>query len=297
MVEIPVVLCCIQRDMQIAGHAVWGLQKFITTGPIFIVVPPHSVSQFKKVFGRGVEVIDETELTCGISLQMLEGEKVYGFPDRAGWYLQQFAKLGFARTGNPDEFYLIWDSDTVPTRPFSLFNKDGTPYYVMADERNEPYWETFQNLFGFKPEYRGSFISQHMIVNKSIAQDMLSLIEQNNPECPNWIMAIIKNLSRTNHISLFSEYETYGYFLSSKYPHDLSIRKSEWLRYGALHSISPSRRLLRRLGHKYDYVAFESWQIDEGKMLEQRRSISWRIKLFLNEFRKKISSKKKFFPS
>ena len=40
-------------------------------------------------------------------------------PSHAGWYIQQFIKLNYSRFTN-DDYYLIWDSDTVPVRDITL---------------------------------------------------------------------------------------------------------------------------------------------------------------------------------
>ena len=54
-----------------------------------------------------------------------------------GWYYQQFLKWEYARQCK-DEYYLVWDGDTIPCRPLSMFQegsgmeKKRTPRLLMV---------------------------------------------------------------------------------------------------------------------------------------------------------------------
>ena len=47
-------------------------------------------------------------------------------PSSINWYYQQFLKMAYARTC-PSEYYLCWDSDTIPLRKISMFDENKKP--------------------------------------------------------------------------------------------------------------------------------------------------------------------------
>ncbi|MEI3192244.1 MAG: DUF6492 family protein [Lachnospiraceae bacterium] len=60
-----------------------------------------------------------------------------GKASRSGWYFQQFLKFGYAQVCE-DEYYIVWDSDTVPLHPISHF-QDGKPVFTKKEEMEPPY--------------------------------------------------------------------------------------------------------------------------------------------------------------
>jgi hypothetical protein len=263
-IEFDTVMCCIPRDLAIARLAVDGVAKNVKTKKILILTRASAFAACRNVLGEDVDLIDERDCTGGMSLEQLcKRGDIYGFPKRASWYFQQFVKLGYSLLGSSDGYYLIWDCDTIPLRPIAFFTEDGRPLYTMAEENHAPYFDTYERLFGYRPEYTGSFISQHIMVNSAIAREMIRDISQRHAEAPSWSWAIINNLARVKSGSLFSEYETYGNYVKSKYPDRIASRHLEWLREGAAYakSVNPTPRQLNELAEKYDYAAFENWHL------------------------------------
>lgn len=275
--SIDVIMCCVPRDLAVARIAVDGVKKYVSSGRISVATRSDAFAESRNVLGNDVELLDERELTGDMSLEQLQKLNIEGFPARAGWYLQQMAKLGYAMRGPADEYYLIWDCDTVPLREMVLFEPDGRPLYTMSDEHHAPYWETYERLFGFKPDYFGSFISQHMVVNKAIARQMLAEIQMRHPGEMSWSWAIMKNLALSKSLSLFSEYETYGYYLSTRYPREFKTRRLPWTRSGALYARNPTSHDLTDLAAKYYFAAFESWQAEGTKARAGKNSVLQKI--------------------
>lgn len=269
--SLEVVMCCLPQDLPVARIAIDGIEEYICTKSISIVTKANSFKECRRVLGGGVELLDERDLSGGVSFEELRARRdIEGFPKRVGWYFQQLVKLGFSLRQNDSKYYLIWDCDTVPLRPIDFFSTDGHPMYVLSQENHPPYLETFKRLFGYLPQYIGSFISQHMVIDKTIAREMLHELANRHPHERSWSSAIMNNLAPIASTSLFSEYETYGYYALSKYPEKMAFRELKWLREGAAYTntTSPSPKQLSKLSEIYDYAAFESWHLSRF----QRRS-------------------------
>ena len=51
-----------------------------------------------------------------------------------GWYYQQFLKMQYSAVCE-DDYYLVWDGDTIPCKPFTMFYEDKkTPYFDLKRE-------------------------------------------------------------------------------------------------------------------------------------------------------------------
>jgi hypothetical protein len=275
--DMEVVMCCLPRDLPIARLAVEGVRKYVSSGKISLATNPSAFTECRGVFGNDVDLIDEREMSGGMTIEQLRELAFEGFPSRAGWYLQQMAKLGYSLLGEANGHYLIWDCDTVPLRRLELFAADGRPLYTMADERHLPYYDTYERLFGYKPAYVGSFISQHMVINKAVAREMLAELEARHPTERSWSWAIMNNLTPVKSLSLFSEYETYGYYASTRHPEKVAFRRLPWIRDGAFHTTNPTRRQLKKLSREYYFAAFESWQFEEARKQAKARYIQQRM--------------------
>src|SRR5262249_37185497 len=143
---------------------------------LYVVAPNADCPDIRKRLPQGTEVIPEDEFIPTMTLEQLRTLAVPGFPRAAGWYFQQLLKLQFAFVDLTEDYYLIWDADTIPLRPMQFFTAEGKMLLTKADEFHEPYFDTYRTLFGTEPRREFSFIAQHMLVQKSIAREMLSRI-------------------------------------------------------------------------------------------------------------------------
>ncbi len=181
---------------------------------------------------------------------------------RTGWYVQQFIKINYSLQCR-DEYYLLWDSDTIPLKKIEMFDDNGKPFFDYKTEYHQPYFETISSLFpGLQKQIEGSFIAEHMIVNTSLMKKMISDItssdtlpgqsfEEKVLSCIN-----IKELP----FSGFSEYETFGTYVTAKYPNSYSIREWKSMRFGGFFfddSKSLTEDQIYWLSRKYDAISFE----------------------------------------
>jgi hypothetical protein len=231
-----------------------GLDKWKIAQNITVVVPPSQMEAFAHFQSDAVTVISEQEVLGRFTIDYIAG-RLGEYAWRAGWYLQQFVKLEFARmTSEPA--YLIWDADTVPLAPVELFS-EGRWQLNHAREFHQPYFEVFTRLFGTRPTLRFSLISQYLPVSSLRAREMLDTVEHRH--AAHWIDATLNALPLRGH-SEFSEYETYGNFMALRHPEELRIVKNRWFRHGSdvleVHRLSDPARL-QRVFKDYSYVAFE----------------------------------------
>ena len=146
-----------------------------------------------------------------------------------GWYYQQFLKMQYSAICE-DEYYLTWDGDTLPCKPFSMF-KDGTrtPYFDMKYEYHQPYFTTIEKLLpGMKKCLGKSFISEHMLFNTDMMKKLIQRIEANDSIPGTYFWEKIINAIEPENISKssFSEFETYGTFIAHTDPFMYMLR--EW---------------------------------------------------------------------
>ena len=126
-----------------------------------------------------------------------------------------------------DEYYLIWDSDTIPVKKVSMFNNYGIPYLDVKTEYYKPYFITMKKIFpNLGKKYKYSFISEHMLIKTDMMKNLINKIEVNNNILGNiWYEKIINSID-INELPYqgFSEYETYGTFVKKYYHKFYDIR-------------------------------------------------------------------------
>lgn len=200
----------------------------------------------------------ENEFIPGMTIGQLRALKVPCFPRAAGWYFQQLLKLQYAFVEPADDYYLIWDADTVPLRSLRFFDSAGRMLLTKATEYHAPYFETYRRLFGEEANREFSCIAQHMLVQKSVAREMLGRIEQRVEGRGNWAWKIMKSLPETGD-NLFSEFETYGHYVKNHYSERVAFVERSWLREGVrrIGGGIPSGEDLQSLAREFDFVAFE----------------------------------------
>lgn len=146
-----------------------------------------------------------------------------------GWYYQQFLKMQYAKMCQ-NEYYLVWDGDTIPCKFFSMFNEQsGIPYLDVKHEFHQEYFTTLARLFpGMSKCIEPSFISEHMLINCKIMRQMIADIEGNDKlQGKNFWEKIIHAIEPEQiQESSFSEFETYGTYVCLKFP--MAYRLREW---------------------------------------------------------------------
>lgn len=217
----------------------------------------------------GVDFIMEDDLVEGMTLKAVREciERRLGHGKRAGWYFQQFLKLGYAYACN-DEYYIVWDADTVPLHKIEHMI-DGCPAFTKKEEMEPAYFQTLDVLFAGDVKKYGdfSFICENMIMNVMVMKEMLDMIMRQPNLQGNYFWERILNAVSDENLpgSGFSEFETYGNYVMRYYPKMYRLRTLRGLRNGAeFFGMSPNEGQLEWAARSYDTIAFERWSHHRG---------------------------------
>ena len=190
---------------------------------------------------------------------------------RDSWYEQQFLKMAYSRICQK-EYYLVWDTDTIPIKPIKNFEKDH-PIFDLKTEHNIPYFNTMERLIPGLKFINKSYISEHMMIKTEIMRNLLDSIEMNDKLSGNFfwekiLMAIdIKDLNKSG----FSEYETYGTYAHTKNPNFyyhrnwFSQREAKTF-FGSTENLSEDD--INWLSQYYHALSFEKRSVFNEKNLE-----------------------------
>ena len=135
-----------------------------------------------------------------------------------GWYEQQFLKMAYSRICKK-KYYLIYDTDTIPIKTINLF-ENNQPYFDMKTEHHLPYFNTLNRLIPGLKFSKRSYISEHMMIKTTLMKNLLETIEMNNriPGKLFWEKILMAIDAKDMNHSGFSEYETYGSYVDTRYP-------------------------------------------------------------------------------
>jgi hypothetical protein len=270
---LDVVTACRPADLRLLKMTVEALRRFIPFRRLYVFTARANFPRLRRDLGADdVELIGEETALPDMTLADLKRLTLPGFPKGAGWYFQQLLKFSFCFRNLGDDFYLIWDADTVPLRSMEFFDAEERMLFTVAEEDHAPYFQSYRKLLGEEPQREFSFVAQHMIVQKSILREMLDRIDARFPGNESWAWKIMRNLPGSGP-NLFSEYETLGHFVKNHYPERASYRKLSWLRDGSQHVFGlPKEADLKRLAGRYEFATFESGQRPLRRLVRNLRA-------------------------
>lgn len=171
---MDVVICVSSKDCLIVKKTVFYIHRNIGSDNIYIITDKHSFGFFSKRFRSryNVSLVDEEEIVADRrQLEAIAGRH-FTCEYRFGWYYQQFLKMEFARSRYAKDYYLIWDSDTIPLNRLSFFTSNKM-IFTPKTEYHEPYFRTMQALVGYDKATDYSFIAEHMLVSVSIMKELI----------------------------------------------------------------------------------------------------------------------------
>lgn len=214
-----------------------------------------------------------------------------------GWYYQQFLKMQYACMCE-DSYYLVWDGDTIPCRPFSMFHEElGIPYLDIKGEYHEMYFNTLAKLLpGMRKCIEKSFISEHMLINCVIMRQLIRDIEANReiPGSAFWEKVIYAINVQELQSNSFSEFETYGTYVALHRPDAYRLRNWHSFRYGgvffSLDTISDEdyewlgRDFFAISFEKGDFVREDQKNLFDNKKYQEKLSARQMLEIAQEEF-------------
>jgi hypothetical protein len=249
--DIDVLIPVIEKDLQTLPLVVQSIRKNLCHPIIkFVIVAPESQKIISFCKENECSFVSENSV---LPFQKKDINYKYGELDRSGWLFQQFIKLYSDQICSSSKV-LVMDADTILVSP-QVFIVEGKTVLLHSDEHHQPYFDSYQNLFGKYTSTDLSFVAHQMLFNSSHLEEMRNTI-QHRKSCK-WYEAII-SLIDTNELSIFADYETYGQWMLQNYPNE--IIREYWFNLPLyrkhLHDLNQLENLF---GKKCRSISFHSW--------------------------------------
>lgn len=263
--NLQIVIPHIARNNEILKKNIPYIIENLSPTKIIILTKKETIDTLKNCFSNNnmISFVDEDSVIPKLTYEYIESlltqENITTY--RTGWYFQQFLKLAWALNNNSSEWYLTWDSDTIPLKNIHFFDNQ-KPVFIKKYEYNKPYFETIHNLLNLEKQNDFSFISECMLFNSAIVKEIIYKIESNdNFSGEQFFEKIVHSLVKTtNSYCAFSEFETYGTYVTQTYPSLYTFKEIKACRYGArLFGLNPNKEDLFRMKKKFDTISFERW--------------------------------------
>lgn len=181
----------------------------------------------------------------------------YRLKYRPTWQYAMFLKL-FQNVSETDQ-YLVLDSDHILVNRFDLFTNENKPYFFLTNDQNAvEYFNFNEKVFSLQRVYNHSFISEIMIIDKNIVDNMLSGIGCNRN---NFFYEFEKYISRYCHLA---EYELYGNYVYKHHPNLYSFKKINQTRLSYKWSAYEEKEVENLMNQFYntDHSNIDSVRID-----------------------------------
>ena len=269
--NLTMIIPIIKRDFD---RMTWDFSVFFDCLPITRIVfigPAELETAVKEEAATtaesyDIEFLNENELIDYKRVQkFLNGLMTkwgYGMTENSkpGWYYQQFLKMEYSRICEGD-YYLSWDADTIPLHRIELFDADDIPYLDVKREYCADYFITIWRMLGMNKSNEKSFISEHMLFSKIRMQELIAELEATTYEGEQYYEKLFAAMGVDNIKRGFSEFETYGTWISHRYPKDYHIREWKSLRKGGVFFDVEKMTLKDRewLGKSFDAISFEKY--------------------------------------
>lgn len=262
---IDVAIPFVEKDLPCLELVISGVIQSVTN-PIgnFYLVTPGDSAQAGPSFGNAesfamLEVIRKRHphLELRFDRQVLGPRLASGLLNHQGlaadgWRVQQLIKYVLARRSRQSAT-LIVDADTVLLQSKTWLGKDGTQLLQFSEEYHQPYMNHFKTYFGIEKTLPVSFVTHHQLMQKDVVKEMFPRVE----DLLKWVQ-----LGSQNSKLKISEYETYGTYLLTKYPH--RVRFGTWSNLWSPHldlvkkTLSSREETLQALLPDYCSVSFHS---------------------------------------
>lgn len=174
---------------------------------------------------------------------------------RPNWIYQMLLKMFQNVTKNDN--YLIIESDCLILKPINFFEDGKTNIFLCRDQNHDPYFK-FNNILGFGREYDHSFISEFIMYDKKLVNDMLFKANCKNPN--DFLNIIYENV---NQFCYPADYELYGNFIYKYHQDKINIKHLTYDFHGRESRIKPfwddnEIKTLITTSNK-DVVSFHTW--------------------------------------
>lgn len=259
---MQLVMIVSAEDTKRAIQNLGFIEKYLPVDEV-VIIGNEKTGEIVKQSEKKLLFLNEDTLYSNMNFKTIDAaiRERSGKEGRTGWYFQQFLKMAYAFTCKED-YYLVWDGDTIPVREIALFDEKGHPFMALKEEYNEPYFDTLQNLLGLKKAREESFISEHMLIHTGYMREMIEEIESKEKLKGTYFFEKILSAVEPSMLSGsgFSEYETFGTYVTTRHPEVYHCIPYSSCRYTvSMIGYNPSPEQIQWLAGKYEAVSFEKW--------------------------------------
>ncbi len=295
MKKYPCIIPAILEDYERIKKHFWRYFEFLPINELVIIGPADIGDVIAKdnesdLFkDNTVKFINESEILSiqkmiPIHANLAENRTTQKYSS-VNWYYQQFLKMAYAYHCTSD-YYLCWDSDTMPLKKLSMFSNDGNPYLDIKNEHNSTYFLTIKRLLGFSKVIEKSFISEHMLFKKDYMIELINEIEASSSKGNNFYEKILYAVGKDNLALGFSEFETYGTWIGMRHPSAYTLRNWKSMRntnfFIDISDITDED--IDWLSKSYDAATFEKYHDTESSLNELFKNPRYREKLTPEQF-------------
>ena len=267
------VLCVAPQHKDIALIAIKALYLHSQPRKIFVVSARENFTFFSEKLAQHlpIHLLDEDHIIANTNLNTIQNYLIQRFAlnDRSGWYFQQFLKMAICNIADIADYYVIWDSDTILLKNIDFFDKEGKVLISTKIENHTPYFKLIKKILGIEKQVNFSFISEHMMVNKFYMKELLNHIIAQTPDKISWVEFILNTIDKKDMTSGFSEFETYGNFIATKYKDSFKCRVLKSIRHGTqiYGSIPNKYDVFSLMLSGYVFITFETYHTPSKKRI------------------------------
>ncbi|MBT5492699.1 hypothetical protein HOK00_10915 [bacterium] len=213
--EIDIVIPTISKDFDTLSLLIESLKYLEHKVNNVYIVSPQNEKILKFCHDRGVVFIDELDV-LGFGKDYIEYN--VNSLDRSGWLFQQLLKLSGEHFTSLED-YLVIDSDTIFVNNNCFI--EGKKYIFLASEEwHQPYFDSFEDMFGYNAPTKLSLTSHMMIFNHNKLKKMKAELEKKHNK--NWFDIYISTVSPEEQ-SCISDYDTYANWMLYNYSDEVEI--------------------------------------------------------------------------
>ena len=245
--------------------------RYLPIKDIYIVGPSDIEQIVKDTHDDRLIFMNENEFVDVPRIRQLYNLRTDKNPGRAGWYVQQFIKMQFAKF-TQDEYYLIWDCDTIPITTTQLFDEaSGKPIMQWEFFPRISYLAYHDTHLKILPDVNcdwgaTSFVREHMVIKSEYMRELIDWIESNSLTLgSNFHEKVMNSVDVPSLPSTgFSEFQEYGGFVNWKYP-DTYVLDDGWQSLRCMKRLCDNVASLPEeeiswLAKSYDAISIEKWQ-------------------------------------
>lgn len=246
---IDIIIPAIEKDLGTLPSVINSVRTMVKH-PIgkIMIVSPNSKRMKQLCARKGCTFINERNVLPFAKNSLQYQSKTW---DRSGWLYQQLLKLNGDKLSK-QRYYLVIDADTVLIRPHAFTANKGRSIFYYRRWSQPEYFRTYRKLMGRKAASPVSFVTHYMLMERSKVRRLKQTIESRHNT--RWYNAILRSMNKNRQFA-FSEFETYGNELHSRYPGSYKLRPAlnKSLSMSAAGLTAEKRR---RLALRYRSVSF-----------------------------------------